>query len=271
MSIELPGAGAPEDLLCRYGSSKLLCRGPRRKLDKPYVAFLGGNETFGKFVERPFVDLVEQSLGQSCINLGCANSGLDSYVHDQDILGIADKAQLTVIQVLGAQNLSNRFYRVHPRRNDRFLAASSTLEAIYRGVDFTEYHFNKHMLGSLQETSPQRFHIVQEELQQAWLARMRLLFRALSQKPLLLWLRYEADPLASLGAEPLLIESAMLDKLRPDTAGIVEVAVQCTGETDELDGMQVGPMQAPAAAHMIGPATHRVIADQISSAIQGIL
>lgn len=271
MSFELPGAGAPEDLLCRYGSSKLMCRGPRRKLDKPYVAFLGGNETFGKFVDQPFVALVEQALARPCVNLGAANAGLDAYVQDPELLGIAQGAQLAVIQVMGAQNLSNRFYRVHPRRNDRFLAASPMLEAIYREIDFTEFHFNKHLLGTLKMTSPERFLIVQEELQQAWLGRMRLLLRALSRRPLLLWLRHKVAPLTTLGEEPPLVGQAMLDMLQPDIEGVIEVSVECTGETDELDRMQFGPMQAPAAAHMIGPATHRMIADQVGDVVRGLV
>lgn len=271
MSIELPGAGASEDLFCQYGASKLMCRGPSRKLDKPYIAFLGGSETFGKFVDKPFVALVEQAVDKICVNLGSANSGLDAYVHDPEILRIAGGADLTVIQVMGAQNLSNRFYRVHPRRNDRFLAASALLQTIFRDVDFTEFHFNKHMLGALKMASPEQFSIVQDELQQAWLARMRLLLGYLPRKPLLLWLRYGAEPSAPLGAEPVLVSRATVDMLRPDIEGIIEVPVACTGETDELGKMRFDPMQAPAASHMIGPAMHRAIADQVSGVVRGIL
>lgn len=271
MSFELPGAGVPEFLLCRYGASKLMCRGPRRKLDAPYVAFLGGSETFGKFVEQPFVALVEQALGKRCVNLGSVNSGLDAYVQDPDIVSIASEARLTVIQVMGAQNLSNRYYRVHPRRNDRFLAASPSLGKIYRNVDFTEFHFNKHLLGSLKRASPEQFLIVQEELQQAWLGRMRLLLGALIRKPLLLWLRYEPEPESSLGAKPLLVRREMLEELSPDIAGIVEVPVECTKTADEMNKMKFGPMQGPVAAHMIGPTMHRTIANQVGGVIRGLL
>lgn len=271
MSFELPGAGAPEDLLCRYGASKLMCRGPRRKLDRPYVAFLGGTETYGKFVKQPFVALVERDVGQMCVNLGSVNSGLDAYIQDPDIMRIARDARLSVIQVMGAQNLSNRFYRVHPRRNDRFLAASSLLRAIYRDIDFTEFHFNKHMLGALKAMSPDRFSIVQEELQEAWLGRMRLLLSALKRKPLLLWLHHGAEPDAVLGADPLLVSQDMLNKLRPDLEGVIKVPVKRVAEPAELDRMRFGLMQVPAASSVIGPSTHCTIADQISGTIRGIL
>jgi hypothetical protein len=60
----------------------------------------------------------------------------------------------------GAQNLSNRLYTVHPRRNDRFLRASGILRTIYRDVDFTEFHFTRHMLDHLRCLSEDRFDIV---------------------------------------------------------------------------------------------------------------
>jgi len=268
MSFELPGTGVPEEMLCRYGTSKLMCRGPRRKLDKPYVAFLGGDETFGRFVDQPFVTLVEQAVGKPCVNLGSANSGLDAYVLDPEISRITGKAQLAVVQVMGAQNLSNRFYRVHPRRNDRFLTASPLLGAIFSEVDFTSFHFNKHLLNTLSAISAERFAIVREELKQAWLARMRLLVRALPRKPLLLWLHYPAEPSTELGASPLLIGRDMLDELRSETQDIIEVRVERAGDSDELDRMRFGPMQAPAAAQMIGPNTHCLIAKRIEGAIR---
>ena len=271
MSFELPGAGAPEDLLCRYGASKLMCRGPRRKLDMPYVAFLGGSETFGKFVENPFVALVEAALGRPCVNLGSANSGLDAYVQDPDILEVSSEADLTVIQVMGAQNLSNRYYRVHPRRNDRFLAASTVLRTIYRNVDFTEIHFNKHLLSTLNSVSPERFQIVLEELRQAWLGRMRLLLGALTRKPVLLWLRYGEEEPSFLGPEPLLVQQAMLDALEDEIEAVIEIKVESSGEMNELEKMKFGPMQAPAASHMIGPDMHRRIAEQVTQTLSGIL
>ncbi len=275
MSFELTGAGAPDDLPCRYGASKLMCRGPRRALDKPYVAFLGGSETYGKFVNQPFVALTESNLGMNCVNLGAVNAGLDAFARDPEIVAIAQGAQMTVIQVFGAQNLSNRYYRVHPRRNDRFLTASPLLSTIYRDVDFTEFHFNKHLLGRLHALSPERFAIVHEELQQAWLSRMRLLVRELSGQVQLLWLRYSVEDgcasCAKLGPEPLLVKREMLEDLRDDVLGIIEIPVRPAGKTGELAQMHFGPMQTPSAEYLIGPDTHREIARQMHRAIRSAL
>ncbi|MEZ5723123.1 MAG: DUF6473 family protein [Paracoccaceae bacterium] len=70
--------------------------------------------------------------------------------------------------------MSNRFYAVHPRRNDRFLRASNLLKTIYREVDFTEFNFTRHLLTRLKELSEDKFMMVEQELK-AWVARMKTL------------------------------------------------------------------------------------------------
>lgn len=145
------GPGALDYLPCRYGTSKLLFRGPRRKLDRPYIAFVGGTETYGRFIEKPFSKLVEDETGQQCVNFGCMNAGIDVFSRDPYIPMATAGAMITVVQVMGAQNMTNRFYSVHPRRNDRFVAPSDLLKTIYREIDFSEFHFNKHMLTTLKK------------------------------------------------------------------------------------------------------------------------
>ena len=89
MSIERTGAQALDYLPCRYGNSRLLFRGPRRSLEKPYILFLGDSVTYGKFVPQPFPAMVEQALRRDCVNFGCRNAGIDSFLHDPDVLSIA--------------------------------------------------------------------------------------------------------------------------------------------------------------------------------------
>jgi len=273
MSIELPGAGALDYLPCRYGTSKLLFRGPRRRMEKPYLAFLGGNETYGKFVPLPFPASVEQDIGRDCVNLGCQSAGLDSFVNDPEVLRIASSAEMTVLQVLGAQNLSNRFYRVHPRRNDRFLEPSPLLSAIYREVDFTEFSFNRHMLGRLQMLSPDRFETVRDELQQAWMSRMKLLLNAIDSATLLLWITFDdaTDGGPDLGTEPVLVTQAMIDTLKDQVLGVVKVPVAPAGTSDDLGGMVYGQMDAPAAMRLPGPGAHDQIAACLTDTLRAAL
>ncbi len=268
MSYESTGAAALGGPTCRYGVSRLLVRGPRRELDRPYLAFLGGAETFGRFVEAPFPALVEESLGRVCVNLGCVNAGLDAFIHDPEAMRIAQGAEMVVIQLPGAQNLSNRFYRVHPRRNDRFLGASQILTAIYPEVDFTEFHFTRHLLGALRGVSEERFALVRSELEQAWLARMRLKIRAIGRPICLLWLRYCEGMDSDLGPEPLFVSAEAVALLRRDVAELVEVEVMAAGMAGEIGDMSAIAASAPAAAHLAGPSAHREIAARLSAALQ---
>lgn len=236
------------------------------------MACVGGTETYGRFVSDPYPAVLERRLGGACVNFGSINSGLDSILNDPELMRLASAAEACVVQLPGAQNLSNRLYRVHPRRNDRFLEASKLLARLYDDVDFTEFHFNKHLLTRLQELSQGRFEIVREELKQAWVARMRTLIEAIDGQVLLLWLRYapsEADD-EPLGSEPLMVNRAMVDSLQGLVASVIELPVKMAGESDELGDMVFGTMQEPAAEHMIGPATHEIIAESVYRALRDL-
>ena len=78
MTIDALGSGALNYHPCRYGRSRLLFRGPQRRLDGPYVSFLGGTTTYGKYIPTPFPALVEQATGLPAVNLGWINAGLDT-------------------------------------------------------------------------------------------------------------------------------------------------------------------------------------------------
>ncbi|MEM7318529.1 MAG: DUF6473 family protein [Pseudomonadota bacterium] len=271
MSYEMQGAGTPVDETCRYGTSRLHFRGPKRDLSRAFIACLGGHETFGKFVRQPYPAILEQNLGRACVNLGSLHCGLDAILEDPELVSLAVRSDGCVIQMPGAQNISNRLYRVHPRRNDRFLQASDALVELYPEVDFTEFNFNKHLLTHLLQRSAARFERVRCELQHAWLRRMHQLLASLDGLPILLWLRY-AGPSgilsSQIGPEPLLVSKQMVDSLADQARDIVEVHVRTAGESDELGDMIFGTLQEPAAEHMIGPDTHRIIAETLLRSFQ---
>ena len=263
---------------CRYGMSRIFFRGPKRKLDAPYVAFIGGTETFGKFIERPLPALVEAEVGQPCVNFGCVNGGVDAFVNDPTIMGACSDADLTVVQVMGANYLSNRFYTVHPRRNDRFLRASTVLQAIYNEVDFADFTFTRHMLQSLYERSPERFDIVVSELREAWVARMRNMLGQIGPRSVLLW--FSKTPLtddpwdtgdAPIQNDPLFITRSMIDELRERVLDVIEVVPSDVARGQGTRGMFYSPMQAKAAAEMMNLPAHREAAAAVSRSIRASL
>lgn len=272
MTMHSVGAGALEDPICHFPGSALPVRGPCIEPEDPYLAFLGGNATFGRFVEVPFPALLDRLLGKTCLNLGSINAGLDAISADAAVMRIAAGADLTVLQLPGAQNLSNQYYRVHPRRNDRFLRPSRRLAALYPEVDFTEFHFTKHLVTSLHRRAPGRFAPILEELRAIWIARMEGLLQRLDRRVLLLWLHDEDNGLQEeepLGPDPLLVTRTMVDRIRPLARGLVEVPVVPAGLlAGEIGKMRYGPLQMPAAEHTLGPTMHKRIAAHLAEAIK---
>ncbi len=275
MAYVFPGEGSLDYFPCRYGSSRILFRGPRRDIDRAYVAVLGGTETYGKFVPVPFPDLIEQELGLPVANLGCINAGPDVFLNEAAVTQIAAQASVTVVQILGAQNLSNRYYAVHPRRNDRFLGATPLLRTIFPRVDFTEFNFTRHMLMSLQNASADKFEVVAEELRAAWVVRMKLLLSRSGRRVILLWTSDQSPPSPTrrvdLARNPLLIDSEMINAIRAPVAGYVEAVYSAAALSQGVEGMAFAPMEAPAAAGLPGPMAHREVADLLMPAIHQLM
>lgn len=275
MAYAYPGAGALDYFPCRYGTSRLLFRGPRRVLDRPYIAVLGGTETYGKYVPRPYPALVEAETGLRLVNLGCVNAGLDVYLNETSVTQIAAEAEAVVVQLVGANNLTNRFYTVHPRRNDRFLGATPALRSIYREVEFTEFHFTRHLLATLQAASAERFELVAEELRAAWVSRMKQLITRLQTKVVLLWMSDSppAQPSkpARLMEEPLLVDRDMIAAVRPLATAYVEVVSSPQTRARGAEGMAFTPMEAPAAAGLPGPAVHEDVAQALAPVLAGLV
>ena len=248
---------------CRYGTSRMLFRGPRRRLDQPYLAFVGGTETYGKFIERPFPILIEKAMRQTCVNFGCVNGGVDVFINDPAVMDICQDAEMTVIQVMGAQNLSNRFYSVHTRRNDRFVNASTVLQAIFNNVDFSDFSFNRHMLSALHTASADRFETVVAELREAWSARMKMLLKRIGERVILLWFSDDeptddhwADRPNQLQADPLFVTATMLEELRPMVQDIVVVNPSSSAIEEGTKGMIFPPSQEAVASEMLGVSSH---------------
>ncbi len=273
MAFEYAGDGALDYFPCRYGRSKLLFRGPRRDLARPFVAALGGSETYGKFVAEPWPALLEDKLQMPVVNFGYLNAGIDVFANEPQVGEMSRLARVTVIQLMGAQNVSNRFYAVHPRRNDRFLRASNLMRAVFSEIDFTEFNFTRHLLLALRERAPDRFGPLVAELQAAWIARMTAMLDKIEGRKVLLGLGDYRDPSLrdALGCEPLLVTSEMVDRLRPLADAVVRVDPSLTARSSGSAGMHFGPMEEPAAATMPGPMVHEEVAAALAPVLAGLL
>ncbi|MDR5653142.1 DUF6473 family protein [Ruixingdingia sedimenti] len=269
MAYEHPGAGALDYFPCRYAASRLVFRGPRARLDRPYAVALGGIETYGKFIADPWPARLARATGRAVVNLGCVNAGLDSYLADPDLTAIAARADLRVVQVLGAQNLTNRYYAVHPRRNDRFLRATPQLQRLFPDVDFTEFTFTRHLLGALARRGPERFPAVVRELRRCWAERMEALFDRIGGPTILLWIGETAPPPPTaaprIDRDPPLVDAAMLAAAARRAESLVQVL---TGPTDPGPAGKVfAPLEEAAARVLPGPEVHAAIAAALAGRV----
>lgn len=259
---------------CRYSGSRQLFRGPRRRLDGDFIAYIGGTETFGKFLDTPYPALVEVETGMRSVNLGCINAGIDAYLNDRAVADICAKARLAVIQVMGAQNMSNRYYAVHPRRNDRFLSASPQLEAIYPSVDFTEFTFTRHLLQSLATIDQTKFEILVEELREAWIARMHAFLSRIETDVLLLWMSDRAPPESRdrdpSAHDPMFVDREMIEALSSVVTETLEIEGTAIERFHGLDEMFFADAERPAAEEMLGPLVHRRTAVALAPRIRAL-
>lgn len=244
---EVPGSG-----LVRIGTSGLRCRGPL-VAGADATVFLGGSETLGRFVAHPFSMLLNDVCGQT-VNFGVAHAGVDCLLGLVGELDDSLRGRRFVVQLPCAANLTNSFFRVHPRRNDRLVAVTPALQRLFPEVDYSEFSFVRALLVALRDRSGARYGCVQNELRATWIRRMRLLVAHLPGEVRLLWLAGRGP----LGAEPAIVTDDMVAALRRPC---LRMAVEPAGV--DTTGMVFAPQDTAAARHMPGPRQHRDIAQAL--------
>jgi hypothetical protein len=204
--------------------------------------------------------LIETAIGEVCVNLGNQSSGPDVFLNDTAIQSLCHDAAATVIQIPCATNLSNPFYKVHPRRNDRFIAPTERLVALFPELDFAEIAFTGHLITRLRAIDEQRFIVVRDELCKTWVRRMKALVAQCTGPTFLLWLAARAPQETSTGIHPsnhpAFVTRAMVEALRPQVSDIIEVVAK-RGDTN---GMQFAPLESLAAQDMLGVDAHEAAA-----------
>lgn len=207
--------------LYRFGRSKQIFRGTRPNLKNPYVAFIGGSETFGKFVSTPFPTLVKRYLRMTCVNWGTPGAGPGFFLKDPVILEACSKAEICVVQVMNPVALSNRMYSVFPRRNMRLRGVSSALRSLFPDVNFEDFKYVSAMLRKLADEDAEAYKIVLDEQRSAWVARMDELLNDIETRKVLLWLA-PLDPVKS----GCLITEEMVNAVRKKVETVITIRIK---------------------------------------------
>lgn len=271
----------PDDLhydTYRFGRARQFYRGPKPDLSQPYIACIGSSETYGKFVERPFPALLGKTLAMSVANWGTPDAGPAFFLKDPVMIEACCNAQLCIVQIMPALNMSNRLYSVFQRRNGRLKEPSDMLQLLYPSVDFSRYRYVHNMLGKLQTTDDEKFKLVENELRLAWIARMKELLEAIEAPKLLFWISQRSPDdnsgrlsRRSPGATPALVNRQMLEMIAPLADGVVEYAAsRAEAQGKEMD--RVCPPEHEVAARRHPSATmHKVAAGVLRDAVLRLL
>lgn len=235
------------------------------------VAAIGGNEVFGKYVQMPFPALLEHMVGRPVVNLGVANGGMQSFMSDPVIEEVAQRARVCVLQVMGAQGVSNKYYRVHCRRADRVIAVSSDLRALFPSLDFHDVAFVRQLLARMHASNPENFARVVDHLRERWESAVHSLISRLAMPVVLL--RIATSPENNDDApdthDPMFVTADMLFRAAMHCDGIIQVNAPTSA--DDLLSMQAGPAEHHAALHLPSPDLHHRAALSLSKVLQPVL
>ena len=120
---------------------------------------------------------------------------------------------------MGAHNMSNPYYKVHPRRNDRFIKALPALVDIFPEVDFTDFHYTKHLLHHLNLMDCDRFQLISTALRTTWCDKMKRLLNMINRPTVLLWMQNKSNSF-SFDSDPLFITESDISSLNSQVLGI---------------------------------------------------
>ena len=267
----MPTGGTLSYATGTYGFSQLAFRDPQPVPDGPYVAFVGGTEIFGRFLPRTLPQKVEALIGVPALNFGIVNSGIGAQLGCSAVMTACHDAAVTVLDLTGAQNLSNRFYAVHPRRNDRIVKVSPLLRALYAEVDFADFVFTRHMLAALRQTCEVRFGLMMRELRRTWLDRMHAFLDEVPNPVLLLWIARRPPAAGETeDIDPLYVTAPMVQRLADRAAGLIVEVPNAAEHVAGLACLGLRPGERAAADLMVGEVSQDRAAGRIAAALRRV-
>ncbi|MBK8978311.1 MAG: hypothetical protein IPM29_20605 [Planctomycetes bacterium] len=193
-------------------------RGPVVDLSRPFVAFLGAAQTFGRFCERPFPDLVGDALGMPALNMAVGGAGPRFYRRPA-YLDVLRRASLVVVQILSGRSASNSRWE--------------TLEGGIRGRDRVTGEIGRlePLFDELLATRPREevARLVQET-RDDYASEFAALLDDIGPRTVLFWFASRtpdyregyASKADLMGGFPQLVNRSVLDAIRPHAGGYAE-------------------------------------------------
>lgn len=217
--------------------------------------------------------MLEEKLDYTCANWGTPGAGPSFFLKDPVVLEACSNSKVCVVSVMGAVSMSNRLYSVFKRRNSRVRTISDSLRAMFPDLELSEFRFAHNMLRHMHRDNPANFKVVEIELKEAWVARMRELLDEIETVRILLWISERtADEDCSTNrrgrfvTHPAFVDREMLEEITPMVDLVVEYVPEIDPNAEALSGEEIGP-----AIPVPGELMHQQAADILSEPIREIL
>ena len=262
----------------RFGRSRQVFRGPMPDLSRPYIACIGGSETYGRFSPVTYAQQMQRSLGIQCVNWGTPGAGPGFFLKDSVLLESCSRARACVVAVMSAHAMPNRYYRVFFRRNERLRDVSEMLATLYPEVDFGRFRYVGNMLNHLYEVSPDRFAMIRLELKNAWIARMTELMNDIETPKVLVWFSNitpdESDmlePRAARHVSPAYVTSEMVEAVKPFADFYVEFVADPEAVKGAPGDRVLGDRSENVARRFPSATMHKQLAELLDGPVSELL
>src|SRR5262245_52319170 len=206
-----------------------LFRGPE-VTGSGYVSCVGAAQTFGRYVPRPFPELLGERLGLETLNLGSGGAGPKFFTSNDALMRYVNGGRYAIVQVLSGRSVSNRMLRL---RHYGSWGVRST-----DGEHVTAEEFYEQML----DGGPELARTIVAETRHNYVREMIGLLNAITVPKILLWFairppyyveEYDKGVDHLLGAPPQLVDQRMIEKIRRYADDYVE-CVSDRGMPQEL-------------------------------------
>ena len=195
-------------------------RGPAIDPAAPFIACVGAAQTFGRFTDRPFSQILGERLHTQVLNLGVGGAGPRLFLR-KEFLDWINRARLVIVQVLSGRSESNSFFE----NNE-----TGTLHGI-RLADNAKMRFDRFLEDLIRAGNLADVRRALAETRQNYVANMVELLSSIHRPKILLWLStrgpdYEeklSSAYHAMGEFPHLVNRSMLDQLMPHADRYVEV------------------------------------------------
>lgn len=209
--------------------TKVEVRGPLPGSLAPraYVAFLGGAQTFGRFVEEPFPTRVSKTTGWPSLNLAFGGAKPEVYLETPGLIAAINNSAVAVIQIMSARGSPNSVIRAPRIQNNvmRYQLGDAPAREIF--VDGA-YRL------LLQQADEQTIAECVKETRSAWVVSMKELLALITVPKILFWFSTRPPAYqwttknvhALMGAYPQFVNADMVAELKP----CADLYVECVSD-----------------------------------------